>query len=1306
MSFYVFPLRVEIYPPKHLNIKQGSRAKWTCVASPGHKPEDVNIQWTKIGSNQLPPHVHQQGNQLIIDSVKPEDAGQYRCTGTTTKDIATDESSLTVEAGTPPRPIVTPPFQTVPENGRAVFECIVPGVTGCDIVWHKDVVGGQLPHGVRKYGNKIIIQNARKEHAGNYICTVRTNFGLGESNPGRLDVNREPWRPEADPPVQDVEVGDAARFRCFVRGVPHADFQWRREDGKPFDAAVDQSGGYLTVHGSQLHHAGRYVCTATDPQDPTQPPIDAPAVQLNVRDRAPPRQPLTPQVDPIQQTVDPGQPAKFRCWVEGHPNAQLRWSGRGNRPLPQGARDDRGELVFPSVTQNDAGEFICSVYDPESGKYVDSPPARLDVNQPSSPPLIDPPEQTVQENTPSYIRCWVPGNPNARLSFARRGGQPLPPDAYDDGRGSLRIDRTQTIHEGEYECHAAPSGPADPRNPQGNAPQVSQPARINVRIPEPVPMIPSEREGTPPRPVATPPVITVKKGEPARFHCDANSETPAEVHWTFGPDRGPLRGDVYQEGDDIIIDSSDDTNSGEYHCTATNAYGTGNAEPVRLVVTDNEEPPTARVEPRVFNGKPGDKHQFKCHTSGLPPPQVSWTGPGGAALPEGVVDLGGGVLEITDAQKEHEGDYTCHAVNIVGEATDHGTVHLGPSLTVRTHPSGPRIILTVGEPLEIRCEAIGSKGDPDPEVEWLHDPGPERGDLPDDFKPVTISEQFIRHPSIGLLNAGKYTCKGSNAQATATKDIYIEVVEPSHVATVSILGGSNQWFTLNQPAQLVCAATGPLLVDKVEWARIDGSLPVDVEDHNEQGLLHFGTFQPSYAGEYECRGYRKGELIGSSKVTVHPDDGTANDIARVEISPPRIRVVNEGDSIIMNCNVKGSKNPRTLTWKHYYRPSKKSHTKRPKITIISDTAVAGKKKKVIELQDIIGSGKYLPLTNVRPEMSGLYTVIANFTDDSSAIAEPAWVVVKPRGFDGEVKYDWSLARGGNLVRQLGSEKELVIKKADPTNDYGVYRCEVEDPDSKVIGTAFSAVTVGYSTPQKAEIAKFEEATDAELVCPVYAVPGATVSWTRNGDELPSNAQPRGNKLHITEFDDTTSGVYTCTVQIDQNTIQGFVDARIFVPDTTIKVVLNVSSENVAVGERVWLDCTVIGDPDATIEYSKDGSDKLPTGAQVTGSRLLFNAVKEEDTGTYQCKAHTSEGTLVTTAVINVGNGKRKRKNSNRRRARRRHHRRHNSGSANNNNKSLSREDSSASSSSSARHHRALRKEHHKNAVFGDWFKST
>ena len=61
----------------------------------------------------------------------------------------------------------------------------------------------------------------------------------------------------------------------------------------------------------------------------------------------------------------------------------------------------------------------------------------------------------------------------------------MPPDAFDDGRGTLRIDRTQTIHEGEYECTATDPRGGDPHapGPQGSQPpQVSQPARINVRI--------------------------------------------------------------------------------------------------------------------------------------------------------------------------------------------------------------------------------------------------------------------------------------------------------------------------------------------------------------------------------------------------------------------------------------------------------------------------------------------------------------------------------------------------------------------------------------------------------------------------------------------------------------------------------------------------------------------------------------------------------------------------------------------------------------------------------------------------------
>ncbi len=71
---------------------------------------------------------------------------------------------------------------------------------------------------------------------------------------------------------------------------------------------------------------------------------------------------------------------------------------------------------------------------------------------------------------------------------------------------------------------------------------------------------------------------------------------------------------------------------------------------------------------------------------------------------------------MTNARADMNGDYECLAVNNAGQASDHGTINIGPYLEVRTTPTGPTIRLTVGDPLNVKCEAFGS---PDPKVEWL-----------------------------------------------------------------------------------------------------------------------------------------------------------------------------------------------------------------------------------------------------------------------------------------------------------------------------------------------------------------------------------------------------------------------------------------------------------------------------------------------------------------------------------------------------------------------------------------------------------
>ncbi|KAK6015636.1 immunoglobulin domain protein, partial [Ostertagia ostertagi] len=489
--------------------------------------------------------------------------------------------------------------------------------------------------------------------------------------------------------------------------------------------------------------------------------------------------------------------------------------------------------------------------------------------------------------------------------------------------------------------------------------------------------------------------------------------------------------------------------------------------------------------------------------------------------------------------------------------------------------------------------------------------------------------QFIRHPAIGLGNAGAYTCKGSNSHATATKNIYVEVVEPSRVATVSILGGSSQWFEQGEPSELICTATGSSLVDRLEWVKVDDQLPTDVEEHNEPGLLHFPNFKNSYAGEYECRGYRNNELIASSSVQVYSSTDDTEDV-KVEIEPPRVRIVSQGESIVLKCTVEDPKT-RVIWWR---------------TENLTDALM-------------IGSTQFLHLHNVDVCDRGIYYCTDEFTNYDFAHSINT--------VNGE-HFEWALLRGGNIVRKLGNEATLHVKGADPSNDYGVYRCNVED-DNGVVYSGQSPWAIN------AQVVKFDEKSDASFTCPIYSVPGSKVEWSRVDGDLPPNAVPNGNKLDIKDFDDTAAGMYMCKVTFDNNVVEGFVDAQIFGkrerkfskknPELTpfqfrtpsFKFFLTFHRSLVNVGDRAWFDCKVTGDPSAVISWSKEGADELPDNSQVTGGRLLFNEVTEDNAGVYKCRAKTKAGPLETRTVLNIGSAKRKRKHTRGRHARRNHRRR-------------------------------------------------
>uniref|UniRef100_A0A0M3KCM3 Cell adhesion molecule 1b n=1 Tax=Anisakis simplex TaxID=6269 RepID=A0A0M3KCM3_ANISI len=281
-----------------------------------------------------------------------------------------------------------------------------------------------------------------------------------------------------------------------------------------------------------------------------------------------------------------------------------------------------------------------------------------------------------------------------------------------------------------------------------------------------------------------------------------------------------------------------------------------------------------------------------------------------------------------------------------------------------------------------------------------------------------------------------------------------------------------------------------------------------------------------------------------------------------------------------------------------------------------------------------------------------------------------------------------LLRGGSVVRDLSREDSFTISRTDSSNDFGIYRCEVEDDDGQLLGAAYSALTIASGAPNNAQIVKFDEKSEAIITCPVYALPGAEVTWEKQDGELPEMAVTSRNKLIIKEFDDAATGTYVCKVSVEGQQIEGFVNALIYAqvpivepvsqtvkvnetiqlrctmpshphvmltwerldgllnenatdqngvltiekaqasdqgiyicltddfhpghpmhsaparvvvetfPDTIIQVLLEASSESVAIGDRAWFDCKVTGDPEAEITWTRDADEELPDNAQV------------------------------------------------------------------------------------------------------------
>ncbi|XP_030819500.1 basement membrane-specific heparan sulfate proteoglycan core protein isoform X3 [Camarhynchus parvulus] len=435
------------------------------------------------------------------------------------------------------------------------------------------------------------------------------------------------------------------------------------------------------------------------------------------------------------------------------------------------------------------------------------------------------------------------------------------------------------------------------------------------------------------------------------------------------------------------------------------------------------------------------------------------------------------------------------------------------------------------------------------------------------------------------------------------------------------------------------------------WVREDGRpLPEGAQSRHQGEELHFPSIQPSEAGVYvcSCRNLRHSNASRAEVIVTETPDKPIT----VTVEEKRVQRVQPGADVTFVCTAKSKSPAYTLVW------TRQNH----------GTLPAG----AVDFNGI------LTLRGVRPQDAGVYVCTgsnmldmdqgtatlyvqaasktqmfygpvefmeghrpAGTASAPTATVEPAQLSVAP-GQPAEFRcvgtgspqpsLEWLGALPPQAVVQGGTLRFPAVEPADA----GQYECRARSSAGQHTARAFLHVQ-GAGTPQvqvSPERTEVQEGSTVRLYCRVSGTPTATITWEKQGGTLPPQSRAEHGDIATLVIPAVTAadgGIYLCVGTSAAGTAHAAIEVAV-VPGAAPPVRIESSSPSVTEGQTLDLDCVVAGPSSATVKWYKRGGS-LPTGHQVSGSRLRVPHVTAADSGEYVCRA--SLGTAVREASVIV-----------------------------------------------------------------------
>ncbi|XP_073439014.1 hemicentin-1 [Dendrobates tinctorius] len=1202
------PSLSNLEPPYDKTNLERISNQWVAFPCPAKGTPKPVIKWLhnnkELTGTEPGINITKDGTLLIINSLTRYDSGEYKC-------VATNEAGLTEKKYN--LKVHDPPVIKDKEkltnisvllNHDVSLYCDTTGNPPPLITWYNGATQVVESNNIIILDKGKIMKVLKTTESGSFTCIASNIAGSAEK---QFFVNLlDPPEIVSSGKIINVSViaGNEAKLECKVKGKPFPAIQWFKENR--FRVVADpniiilENGQVLYIKNAHLSDRGHYKCVASNPAGSRTKEM-----KLTVL--------VPPSIKDGNTTLELSFIAKseinLECDARGIPHPTITWYKDGEIILPSTRVifiENGKYLQISEAKTTDSGKFTCHVAN-DAGNAEKA--YLLDIYVPAT---IDGDSSKLHSKKvitgkPLLLECEARGHPFPLITWLREG---VPVETSDNIRllyhgRKLEITNTGEQDQGLYTCVAT--------NVAGEAE-----IQYGIQILVPPTIEDTDDLGE----------YIVVASNSIELECYVTGAPMPTVRWMKNGIPLDIGDGMYVQsnGQKLIIQESESTDSGSYECIAKNEAGTSR----KLFIVNVHVHPSIKPEQSPVSVLMLKSITLQCIATGFPSPHITWLKNG---LPFNVVkgnirvESFGRMLQFKSTLLEDDGKYTCVATNAAGEVEQ--------SIVLKVHEppkienSGEVFYETViaNQPVTLECKASGK---PHPVITWSKDNQPI---IVTGEPSVTIADkgQILQITRAQPFDAGIYKCIASSIAGSADLTYVLQV----HVPPFIFESDEHISVIINNPVRLECEATG-FPTPGLTWLK-DGrpvsSFSGGIQITSGGRVLTITTAQVGDSGKYTC-------------VALNAAGEQQKDFDLSVFVPPNIMgeeqnvSVLQNETLVLKCE-SSAVPPPVLTWykewtplltrpgAHIYGNGSVLHIKDAQVKDAGRYSceaanVAGKTEKNFNVNVLVppkikSSAEERVVTVIEGSLISLVC-------DSSGIPAPALTWTK-NGFPLNPE-------DSGRIRYLSGGRHLQISMAVKT-DEAEYTCTAINTAGIVTRhynvTVYVRPTISENGKVPIEIAKIE-GSNLTLECDSSGDPVPMLSWLRDGTPVLNGDGFRllnnGRQFHLENIQLLHSGHYVCVAVNVAGQADKKYDLRVLVPPDFLGRFQE--HENVSVLERnpVTLTCEVSGIPPPKITWYKDDypitSDQ--TVQVMSGGMILrFLHTALSDVGRYRCVVSNAAG---------------------------------------------------------------------------------